>query len=82
MLGHNVIDTAVNIALESNMTQKHGAVLFSGNTIYSKGFNSINRTIIGGCTYPAIHAEMNCLMKYTNTKWCLLWPKILQEEIL
>ena len=74
-INHNLLLKAVDLAKQSKMIQKHGAVLFHQNHIYSNGINSCNRSRIMGKNFPSIHAEMDCIArKLGNSKKCLL-PK-------
>ena len=66
-----MINQAISMAQTSKLNNKHGAILFSGSTIYSKSVNS-DRTRILKSTYPSEHAEMSCLMNHFKEKWHLL----------
>ena len=68
---------AIELALQSSLQQKHGAILFTGNKIICGGTNSSNRTCFNGRIMPSIHAEMDCMMKDGNKKWGF---KLYQEE--
>jgi hypothetical protein len=57
----NLLSKAIDMAKQSKMTQKHGAVMFHQNHIFSCGINCCNRSRIMGKNYPSIHAEIDCI---------------------
>jgi len=59
----NLLLKAVELAKQSKMIQKHGAVMFHQNHIYSNGINSCNRSRIMGKDFPSVHAEMDCIAR-------------------
>jgi hypothetical protein len=73
---YNLLLKAIDLAKQSHMIQKHGAILFHQNRIYSNGINSSNRSRILGKDYPSVHAEMDCISrKLGSAKKCLLSKK-------
>ena len=63
----SIIDKAVEAALKSNHTQKHGAVIFKGKRIYSIGFNHPNRSVrsvnpIAQKWKTSVHAEIASIL--------------------
>jgi hypothetical protein len=73
---YNLLLKAVDLAKQSKMIQKHGAVMFHQNHIYSNGINSCNRSRIMGKDFPSIHAEIDCIArKLGQSKKCLLSKK-------
>jgi hypothetical protein len=72
----NLLLKAIELAKQSTMIQKHGAVMFYQNHIYSNGINSCNRSRIMGKDYPSIHAEIDCIARNSGqSKKCILSPK-------
>jgi len=72
----NLLLKVVDLAKQSKMLQKHGAILFHQNHIYSNGINSCNRSRIMGKDFPSIHAEMDCIArKLGQSKKCILSKK-------
>ncbi len=72
----NVLHKAIELAKKSNMQQKHGAVMFYHNHIYSNGINSSNRSRIMGKNYPSVHAEMDCIARNNGqSNKCILSKK-------
>lgn len=63
-----IIDRAVNEALNSTQTFKHGAVITGpGGKIICSGYNKGNRTKILNKVFTCTHAEMDVLNKLINT---------------
>lgn len=63
-----ILDVAIDTAKNSNMVQRHGSVIFGGNTIYSTGHNSNDKVFGGYSGFPSCHAEMNSLRFIANRR--------------
>lgn len=55
-----IVDLAINNALKSSLSWRHGAVLFSKKTVISTACNCLGNRICG-YDVPSIHAEAQCL---------------------
>lgn len=57
-----LVDHAITASLQSPMSSRHGAVLFSqsGRKIHNTSFNQYGNQICG-FDVPAVHAEASCL---------------------
>lgn len=74
-----LVDLAINVAQNSRMPMRHGAVLFSSkNSVYQTCCNGIGERVCG-FDVPSVHAEANCLKPlynrigrfgYGSAKWC------------
>lgn len=57
----NCLQLAKEIAMRSTMTNRHGAVLFSGDTVWSLKSNEPCTKLYRHKPTPSLHAETNCL---------------------
>ena len=78
-INSNLLGKAMELAKQSRMIQKHGAVLFYQNQIYGNGINSGSRSRLMGRDFPSIHAEMDCISRVFKPKYRLLRKK--QQEV-
>lgn len=69
-----ILDIAISCAENSEMSQKHGAVLFDGNVVYNSSFNSLDKVFDGYTGLPSCHAEMNSLRFITNNRHRFEYP--------
>lgn len=60
---NQLLNVAVEQARMSPLSFKHGAILFMGRKIYSRGFNYDDRNYASGQVFPSIHAEVDCVLK-------------------
>ncbi len=73
---YNLLLKAIDLAKQSQMVQKHGAIMFHQHHVYSNGINSSNRSRIMGKDFPCVHAEMDCIARrLSSSKKCLLSKK-------
>ena len=56
-----IYSKAYECALTSDMSFRHGSVLFNGNKIYNYGCNNMEKVFCGYHGFPSIHAEMSSL---------------------
>ena len=71
----------IELAKKSKMTQKHGAIMFYQNRVYSSGINNSIRSRMMGKNFPSIHAEMDCISRKSGQDWKCLLPKKTKSKI-
>lgn len=66
-----VINRLTNLAKQSTLAHKHGAVILWRNEIVSEGINHLTSPFMANKNVYSVHAEIDALrkLKYGNNRW-------------